>query len=249
MVNNQGIYFIAAGNSSKNRKKTLEKSWSLDQIKNVVPSAIYSKLQVHFPTGNGIYAWGANEGSLKELSQVRSGEFVIDVKNKEIVQAFKFCFMYKTQNSKIQELFGWDSEKPRDERRPYKLVYFLSSPTKMVIKSKDYFKDAFEQTNSQWLVGQKYFDKYAVQDALKLKNLSTIEEFLGIRNKSKPLEETPNKPVTNPPKPAVSVPKPGIDTPKPVKTPKSVTTNINISKTRPQKPKLTFWQWLVSLFK
>ncbi len=182
MNNAQGIYLIAAGASSKNRKKTLDKSWSISEIQNYVPGEIIEKLNYHFPEGNNIYAWGANQRSYNELSQVKPNEFVVDVKNKDIVQLFKFCFWFKTQNTDLQEFFGWDNEKPVSKRRPYRYVYFLSNPINTSIKRKEYFQNAFDLTdNSQWLVGQKYFSENEVSKALERTKSSSISEFLKIK--------------------------------------------------------------------
>lgn len=186
MDESEGIYLLAAGSSSKNRKKTLEKAWTLSDIKSLLPDHIIEKLNIHFPDGQGIYAWGANQRSFNELSQIKRGQFVVDVKNKEVVQLFKFCFWYKTTNTDLQNYFGWDSEKPISKRRPYSYVYFLSSPIKTRIRKKDYFQSAFGLTdNSQWLVGQKYFDKHKVKKAFERTQTNNIDEFLKISKNDK----------------------------------------------------------------
>ncbi len=98
----------------------MEKAWSLNQISGYVPTEVIDKLKSCFPDGDGIYAWGANAEA--ELSEIRNGEYVVDVKNKEIVQIFQFCFWYKSSHTRLQELFGWDDEKPYEKRRPYRYV-------------------------------------------------------------------------------------------------------------------------------
>lgn len=222
MGSSEGIYFIAAGSSSKNRSKTLDKSWRLSDVKSKVPNEIAERLELHFSNGKNVYAWGANQSSFNQLSQVKSCEYVIDVKNKEVVRAFKFCFWYKTSDTKIQELFGWDKEKPKSKRRPYQYVYFLSDPIPLKIKNKEYFQQAFDQmTNPQWLVGQKYFNSDSVQKAMNRKNCSTIDELIGVTNLTK------NPPISKPYKPKDSV---------------------KIIKSEPEIRKKSFWQWFLGLF-
>jgi len=204
MAKTQGIYFIAAGRSSKNREKTLEKTWTLSEISSFVPNHVIEELKHHFPDGQGIYAWGANKRSFNELKQVKPNQFVVDVKNKEVIQLFHFCFWYRTTDTKLQNFFGWDAEKPASKRRPYTYVYFLSRPTKTGIKRKDYFQSAFDLTgNSQWLIGQKYFNEYEVEKALERTKSNNIIEFLKINNdkdliKTHSMIKTPNNLVNEP---------------------------------------------------
>ena len=49
-----GIYFIAAGTSSKNRQKTLEKSFTLEQLQslNCIPEEYADRLVREFQNGN-----------------------------------------------------------------------------------------------------------------------------------------------------------------------------------------------------
>jgi hypothetical protein len=148
MPNDSGIYFIAAGSSSNNRLKTLDKPWSIQIIDRYVPEHIVEKLKYHFPDGKNIFAWGANEKSFSELSRVKTNEYVVDIKNKEVVQLFQFCFWYKTINTSLQNLFGWDQEKPASTRRLYSYVYFLSNPRPTMIRKKEYFQSAFNLNNN-----------------------------------------------------------------------------------------------------
>jgi hypothetical protein len=174
-----GIYLIAAGKSSENRQKTLEKAWSLNQISGYVPSEVIEKLKSCFPDGSGIYAWGANAEA--ELSEIRSGEYVVDVKNKEIVQIFQFCFWYKSSHTRLQELFGWDEEKPYEKRRPYRYVYFLNNPASTLRRDKSFLARAFAlEGNPQWLVRQRYISDQDVQNALLRTKTNTVHELLGI---------------------------------------------------------------------
>lgn len=176
-----GIYFIAAGQSSKNRIKSLDKSFSLRQIQPYVPSDIKEKLKRNFDPSDDIYVWGANKGSRKNLGLVRANEYVVDVKNKDVVQVFQFCFYYFTPDTKLQEYIGWDSEKSLSERRPYRYVYFLKKPQKPFFKQKEYFARAFDQTHNQnWLVGQKYLDDQEVDMAMERAGVKQVERLLGL---------------------------------------------------------------------
>jgi len=176
-----GVYFIAAGKSSKNREKTLEKSWSLEDICRFISSEDCDRMRRFFQSGHGIYVWGADKGSYSEVEKVREGEYVVDVKNKEVMQIFQYCFLIKTEDTRLQEYLGWDSEKPYSERRQYKNVYFLKTPRKTKNDKKNYFQEAFGlSSNKHWLPGQKYFNDEKIIDALKKTGSKNIEEFLGI---------------------------------------------------------------------
>lgn len=186
-----GIYFIAAGSSSKNRQKSLDKGFSLEQIRRYLPTEISSKLGSSLEPNQLIYVWGANKRSLSQLEQVSYSEPVVDVKNKKVMQVFDFCFYYKTSDSSLQEYIGWDSEKPPKKRRPYQYVFFLKSPKKSLYSKKNYYAEAFDQTHNQnWLVGQRYFNDEEVDMALERKNKKSIEGLLGL---SGSIPETPHK--------------------------------------------------------
>ena len=124
-----GIYFIAAGTSSKNRQRTLDKPHSFEEISSFLSPNERDELGKLFTKNEGIYVWGANRKNLNDLQQIRKGEFVVDVKNKVVIQIFKFCFFIETHNTRLQEFLGWDQEKPLANRRPYHYVYFLREPT------------------------------------------------------------------------------------------------------------------------
>ena len=187
-----GIYLIAAGKSSENRQKTLDKAWSLDQISGYVPAYVLEKLHTSYPSGAGIYAWGANTEA--DLSDIQKGEYVVDVKNKDIVQIFQFCFWYKSDHTRLQNLFGWDEEKPVADRRQYKYVYFLSNPTHSLRRHKSFLASAFDfEGNPQWLVRQRYISEQTVQNALLRTKTNTVHELLGISN----FGESPSQSVQN----------------------------------------------------
>lgn len=202
-----GIYFIAAGNSSKNRQKTLEKSHSIAEIFHFLPSNDQNELKKSFSNNDKIYVWGANKKNLKDLQRIREGEFVVDVKNKVVVQIFTYCFYIKTGNTKLQEFLGWDQEKPLKERRPYNYVYFLKNPATTVRREKKYFQVAFDLTHNQnWLVGQKYFSDAEVSNALERTLCRSPEALLGITNNQE--RSIPKAITTIPPIiPPVTIPK------------------------------------------
>lgn len=180
-----GIYFIAAGTSSKNRDKSLEKGFKLDQLQQFLPKEIMSKLSTMIEPHQCIFVWGANERSLNQLDQIRYGEPVVDVKNKKVIQVFEFCFYFETTDSLLQKFIGWDSEKSAEKRRPYRYVFFLKSPKKSIYTKKDYYAEAFNQTHNQnWLVGQRYFTDKEVDMALENKNVGSIEELFGLSDKT-----------------------------------------------------------------
>jgi hypothetical protein len=128
-----------------------------------------------------IFIWGAHHGSLKELRRVRPGEYVVDVKNREIVQIFKYVGYIETQDIRLQSFVGWDAELDPKRRRPYKYVFFLISPRKSRYVDKVYYQKAFGLLeNPQWLVGQTYFDDYEVGEALVRTQASSVEGLLGL---------------------------------------------------------------------
>lgn len=176
-----GIYFIAAGSSSKNRDKTLDKSHSVEEMCRFLPPKDCERLRRYFLSGGGVYLWGANEKNANDVFSIKDGEYVVDVKNKVVVQVFRFCFSVKTKDTKLQEYVGWDREKPGDKKRPYRYVYFLSSPNSTVKKEKKYFQDAFGHSNNpMFLFGQEYFSDRRVEEALERTRSNSVEDFLGI---------------------------------------------------------------------
>jgi hypothetical protein len=176
-----GIYFIPAGSSSKNREKTLDKSHTVEEICQFLLPGDRDYLRRFFPGGGGIYIWGAGEKSRSDLSQLKAGEYVIDVKNKIVMHIFKYCFFVQLNDTRLPEFLGWDKEKPKAKRRPYYYVYFLKSPLPTTKKDKNYFQNAFNlNSNPQWLIGQRYFNDSELHAALKRTESSSVEDFLGI---------------------------------------------------------------------
>ncbi len=184
-----GIYFIAAGSKTRNREKSLEKSFSVSEIERFLKPTDVMHLKNSYPSGIGIFVWGANQGrTFNQLSNVSKGEYVVDVKNKVVVQIFKFCFYIDAGNdNRLQEYIGWDREMPDYERRPYKYVFFLKGPQSpgRDQKEKNYFQSAFEElNNSNWLVGQRWFSGPQVNEAITRKRVVNIEGLLGISEAS-----------------------------------------------------------------
>jgi len=215
-----GVLFIAAGSSSKNREKTLERPHTLSEIDQFLQMKEREYLKSFFPDGQGVYLWGANPKNFDQLSQVRKGEYAVDVKNKKVIQVFHYCFFIETADTRLQEFVGWDREKAKSDRRPYKYVYFLKSPLSTRQNSKEYFQSAFNQgSNQNWLVGQKYFNDIEISSALQRTSSASLESFLGIdSSKSAYIPQitppTPVKPTTViVRKPAPPNPQPSFETP------------------------------------
>jgi len=184
-----GIYFIAAGATTRNREKSLDRSLEVRRIIEFLDPGARQRLLEHCRPEDTVYAWGANrEGQLPALAK---GDFVVDVKNKKVIQVFRFLFFSRTHDTRPQEYIGWDSEKPKDKRRPYKYVYFLNDPIRTIRTDKAYFQRAFDQLGNQnWLVGQRRFSDDAVRQALERTGAQSIEELLGIRTGSSTLPAT-----------------------------------------------------------
>ncbi len=184
-----GILFIAAGTKprSKNREKSLDKARTVNEIYPFLTSPDREKLKSFFPNGKGIYIWGANQRNFNDLSQVKSGEYAVDVKNKKVIQVFQYCFFVETHDTRLQEFIGWDKEKASHERRSYKYVYFLGNPTSTTREQKEFFQNAFNlESNMNWLVGQRYFDDNKLLLACKRASSNSVENFLGINSSSAP---------------------------------------------------------------
>jgi len=178
-----GIYFIAAGASSKNREKSLDRALDRRSMQDLLPLSEADRLAASFHAGPCVYAWGANR--VGDLGKLDDGDFVVDVKNKKVVRVFQFAFFFETATTRLQEWIGWDAEKPSEGRRPYQLVYFLRDPKPTMRYEKDFFAEAFRVANNQnWLVGQRWFSDTEVKAALERTNSPTVEAFLGITGRA-----------------------------------------------------------------
>ncbi len=108
-----GIYFVAAGSSSQNREKTLDKPHTVEEICQFLSLKDQNELKRFFPRGNDIYIWGANEKNKADLVELKAGEYVIDVKNKRVVQIFRFASLSIAMTEGFRSI--WDGiEKNRD---------------------------------------------------------------------------------------------------------------------------------------
>lgn len=174
-----GVYFLAAGRSSRNRERTLDRGHHLDEIVALLRPHEADQLRALVPQDEPVYLWGANKEG--DLPRLKAGDYVVDVKNKAVLQVFRYCLYLQTDDTRLQEHVGWDAEKSPDERRPYRFVFFLRSPLQTNRSDKAYFQAAFgELANQNWLVGQRYFnDEDIVRACEKTRNL-TIESLLGI---------------------------------------------------------------------
>jgi hypothetical protein len=174
-----GVYFVAAGESSQNRKKSLDRGHPLDSLRKYIGPQCARELERFFPNNELIYLWGANKE--KDLGELSPGDYVVDVKNKAVMQVFSFCFHMKVEDERLQEHIGWDSNKPKEGKRLYHHIYFLKDPLPTKRKEKGYFQRAFEQDDNQnWLVGQRWFDNARIRRGMNLTHTSSVEMFLGI---------------------------------------------------------------------
>jgi len=138
-----------------------------------------AKFSQHYAPHDTVYAWGANR--VGDLDKLETGDFVVDVKNKKVVQIFQFGLWVETTDALLQDFIGWDSEKPKEKRRPYKIVYFLDRPLKTLRQDKAFFQIAFaNEANQNWLVGQKWFSPSDTRNAMTRTNTRSIEQLLGI---------------------------------------------------------------------
>ena len=173
-----GIYFIAAGQSSRNREKSLDRSLQVAHVKKMLSGRSGTQFSSHYGQNDTVYVWGANK--IGDLDKLEAGDFVVDVKNKKVVQVFQFGLWIETEDTRLQEAIGWDSEKPKEQRRPYKIVYFLTQPRRTLRHEKSFFQRAFAQeANQNWLVGQTWFSPLDVKQALARTNTQSIEHLSG----------------------------------------------------------------------
>lgn len=181
-----GVFFIAAGGSSKNRAKSLERGFLLKDLGPYVGTQVVEQLRRDFGEVDRIYLWGANQGiTYNELRRVQRNEYVVDVKNKDVVQVFRFCFYIQTRDTRLQDFIGWDAEKPKQKRRPFHFPYFLADPRPTRRREKRFFQGAFAQLENQnWLVRQRYFSDSEVAEAIRRSETRGIEDLLGIRGQS-----------------------------------------------------------------
>ena len=224
-----GIYFIAAGSTSKNREKSLDKGFTVEELKPFMPEDEFKKLRFFFDQNEPVYIWGATQNRYRALSKVDAGEYVVDMKNRKAMNVFEYCFYYHTPDTRLQEYIGWDSEKPVEDRRYYRYVFFLRKPLKPQNGRKAYYAKAFDQTdNKHWLIGQRYFSDHEVDMALNRMNFETPEELFGFSPIIPRIEKQPQEPL-----------KAAEEKQSYEKSSDSVTSN--------KEKKQSFWQWLKAL--
>lgn len=174
-----GVYFLAAGSSSKNRTKSLDRPLSYSGVISHLDQNAVQQMREVFVENEQVYAWGAN--GVGHLDRLAFGDYVVDVKNKVVVRVFRFTFFIHTRDTRLQDWIGWDAEKSRDVRRPYPLVYFLRTPQRTRNSEKSFFQGAFAQdANPQWLAGQRWFDDADVLAAMDRSGAKSVEALLGI---------------------------------------------------------------------
>lgn len=142
-----GVYFLAAGTSSKNRTKSLDRPLSYSGVISHLDQNQIRQFREAFRENEHIYAWGANR--VGDLDKLVSGDYVVDVKNREVVRIFRFACFVQTGDTRLQDWIGWDAEKPREEQRPYRLLYFLRDPQETQKNEKAFFQRAFAQEANQ----------------------------------------------------------------------------------------------------
>lgn len=170
---------MAAGTSSNNRYKTLDKSWRLDEIRDYVPQSVLEQLAYHFPDGDNIYAWGEVEG--RAVTKIKEPLLVVDVCDDKVIQIFEFCFWYKTNDLRLQNIFGWDGGKSKEDKY-FKYVYFLKKPVVPLHNTKEYYQLAFGFKKPSWLMGQRFYNKDIVSKALERTNNLDIFSLVGIEH-------------------------------------------------------------------
>ena len=197
-----GIYCIAAGSSSDNRLKTLERSWSIAELKDYLSTHDVQRLLEHFPTGGSIFLWGANRKG--QLVHVKPGEYVIDFQDQRVVNVFRFCFFTFTgSDTRLQRHVGWD------QGRPYPYVYFLNSPRRPRNRDKRFLLNAFDVSlKPHFFDGQKYLDDQRCSAALRRTGLFSLEEMLGLSPQGQqPPSISPAAPEPDPsPSPVIQLP-------------------------------------------
>lgn len=175
-----GIYFIATGSSSRNQTKSLDQSFSVHEVGQYCAPRIQEQLNQHFADDKRVFAWGASTRG--DLDKPTQGDYVVDVRNKVVKQVFRYAFMIDTgADTQLQRFIGWDDEKPANERRGFRYVYFLRAPQVAGRKDKSFFQQAFAQAaNPQWLARQRWFSDDEVRMALERTGTRSLEDLLDI---------------------------------------------------------------------
>lgn len=181
-----GIYFIAAGSSSRNRTKSLDQNLSAEDVTQHLEPLFKHQLNQHFVGDEKVFAWGAATKP-RGLDELKQGDYVVDVNNRVVKHVFRYAFMIDTgEDLRLQDWIGWDAEVPVNERRSFKYVYFLRAP-QATRRDKSFFEKAFGQEGNQnWLAGQRWFSDDEVRAALERTGTRSVEDLLGLEPGASP---------------------------------------------------------------
>jgi hypothetical protein len=170
-----GLYFIAAGNSSNNRKRSLDSPLEVGGLMSHLDAEAQKQMRQNFEYDERVFAWGATRAP-RGLKKLDRGDYVVDTNNKSVVWIFEYEFLIEPHDAQLQNWIGWNE-------RYYKYVYFLSKRQPTSHGAKAYFQTAFAQEgNPHWLAGQRWFSDYQIQGAINKMKKRSIEELLGIES-------------------------------------------------------------------
>lgn len=176
-----GIYCIAAGSTSTNRAKTLDRSHTIADLEPYLSPGDVLRLREHFPDGRLVFLWGANQQG--QLPRVHAEDYVIDFNDQRVQNVFRFCFFTSTgSETRLQHFVGWDEgRRSTSDRRSYPFVYFLKEPMNPQNRDKRFFLRAFGAAQKpHFFDRQKYLDDSACAEALRRTGMSSVVELLGL---------------------------------------------------------------------
>ena len=179
-MHDMGVYFIAAGNATNNRQKTLDRAHSAGELAPLMPVQEAARLLDAFGPGEPVHAWGATERSLHQLNRAQGADHVVDVANQEVRSVFRFVFAYETPDERLQQHFGWEPQNPGVGQGLYPYVYFLRDRMPTERSDKRWFQHALAIESAHWLSGQKYIGDEQIEAAMQRTGSATLEAFLGI---------------------------------------------------------------------
>ena len=176
-----GVYFMAAGDSSDNRKFTLDQPHRVSELRDFLSDHQGERLETAFPTGDGVFVWGTDQEA--RIKPVRRDDFVLDLENQKVVRVFRYCFYLDMGGEgALQEFLQWDTGKKSTlQSRKYRYVYFLRDPEKPQGRTKRFFLKAFSRTSDpRFFNEQKYIGDYEIARAMSRMESPTLEAFLGL---------------------------------------------------------------------
>ena len=176
-----GVYFLAAGGSSDNRKFTLDRSHRVNELRGFLSDHQVERLETAFPTGDGVFVWGTDQEV--RIKPVRRDDFVVDLENQKVVQVFRYCFYLDMGGEGgLQEFLQWDTgKKSTPKSRAYRYVYFLRDPEKPQGRTKRFFLKAFDRASeTKFFNAQKYIGDDEIARAMSRTESATLEAFLGL---------------------------------------------------------------------